>query len=56
MSTTTTSVVAQKARHIGPVRAAVRFVLAALYFLLARFLADRGAHGLVSKDWAPLVE
>ena len=34
----------------------MRFLLAILYFLLARFLADRGARGLVSEDWVPLVE
>jgi uncharacterized protein len=56
MTTTTPSVVAQKPRKIGPGRAALRFLMAVFYFMLARFLADRGAHGLVSEDWSPLVE
>jgi membrane protease YdiL (CAAX protease family) len=31
-------------------------VLAALYFFLARAIAQHGARGLVSEDWTPLVE
>ncbi len=40
----------------GPVRMFGRFILAALYFFLARVLAAHGARGLVSEDWMPLVE
>ena len=40
----------------GPMRAFVRFIFAALYFFLARLLAQHGARGLVIPDWAPLVE
>ena len=43
------------AREITPVRAGGRFVLAVLYFFLARLLAEHGARGLVSDDWTPLV-
>jgi len=48
------------ARSTRPVfaslRAFGRFVFAALYFFLARLLAQHGARGLVSPDWTPLVE
>ena len=37
-------------------RAFLRFVVAALYFFLARIFAHHGAAGLVSQDWAPLLE
>jgi len=40
----------------GPVRAWIRFLLAAMFFLLARVTADRSAHGLVREDWVPLVQ
>jgi membrane protease YdiL (CAAX protease family) len=43
-------------RYPSPVRAFGRFVLAALYFFLAKVVAQHGAHGLVSEDWTPLVE
>jgi membrane protease YdiL (CAAX protease family) len=43
-------------RPLGHFRSFGRFVLAALYFFLARAMAQHGAHGLVSEDWAPLVE
>jgi hypothetical protein len=33
-----------------------QFIMAVLYFFLARLLARHGAHGLVSQDWSPLVE
>jgi hypothetical protein len=33
-----------------------QFIVAVLYFFLARLLARHGAHGLVSQDWSPLVE
>jgi membrane protease YdiL (CAAX protease family) len=34
----------------------LRFVLALLYYFLARVMAQHGARGLVAEDWAPLVE
>jgi membrane protease YdiL (CAAX protease family) len=40
----------------GPLRALIRFIFAALFFFLARLLAQHGARGLVSPDWIPLVE
>jgi uncharacterized protein len=43
-------------RPFGAFRALIRFVFAALYFFLARLLAQHGARGLVSPDWEPLVE
>ena len=43
-------------RQVTPLRAFGHFILAALYFFLARLLARHGAHGLVSQDWTPLVE
>jgi len=55
MNATTPSIAAQKPRHIGPFRAALRFLLAVLYFLLAKVFADHGARGLVAEDWTPLV-
>ena len=45
-----------KPRPVGPIRSLGRFVLAGLFFFLARSLAKHGAHGLVSDDWSPLVE
>ncbi len=42
--------------RLGPVRAFGRFVLAVLFFFLARLLARHGARGLVSDDWSPLIE
>ena len=39
-----------------PMRLFGQFVMAVLYFFLARLLARHGAHGLVSPDWNPLVE
>lgn len=44
------------APQIGPVRSFGRFILAVLYFFLARIFAHHGALGLVSADWSPLVE
>ena len=44
------------AAHARPIRAFGQFVLAVLFFFLARLLARRGAHGLVPQDWSPLVE
>jgi membrane protease YdiL (CAAX protease family) len=41
---------------LSPLRAGSRFLLAGLYFILARTLAHHGALGLVSDDWSPLVE
>jgi len=41
---------------VGRFRAYVQFVAAVLYFFLARSLAHRGALGLASEPWAPLVE
>jgi membrane protease YdiL (CAAX protease family) len=43
-------------RPAGPIGAFGRFLLAALYFFLARLMAQHGASGLVSEDWTPLVE
>lgn len=43
-------------RPAGPIRSLGRFLLAGLYFFLARVMARHGAVGLVSEDWAPLVE
>ena len=43
-------------KSIGSFRAFTRFLLAAVYFLVARVMAERGARGFVSEDWAPLVE
>jgi uncharacterized protein len=40
----------------GRFRAYVEFVVALLYFFLARALARHGAQGLASEQWAPLVE
>ena len=40
----------------GHLRAFGRFVLAALFFLLARGVAHSGAKGLVGEEWLPLVE
>ena len=42
-------------RPLGSVRSFGRFVLAGLYYLLARAMAQHAAHGLVSEDWSPLV-
>ena len=47
---------AKPASPVKPVSAFGRFVLAALFFFLARVLARHGARGLVSDDWSPLVE
>jgi len=44
------------AHPVGPVRSFGRFLLAVLYFFLARIFAHHGALGLVTDDWAPLVE
>jgi uncharacterized protein len=40
----------------GRVRAYLQFLAAVCYFFLARSLAGRGAQGLVSPPWSPLVE
>ena len=47
---------AAQPRPQQPMRAFGQFVFAVLFFFLARLLARRGAHGLVSQDWSPLVE
>jgi uncharacterized protein len=47
---------ASQPRPPRPVRAFGQFLLAVLFFFLARLVARRGAHGLVSQDWSPLVE
>jgi membrane protease YdiL (CAAX protease family) len=44
------------ARPLAPLRAFARFILAVLYFLLARVFAHHGALGLVTEEWVPLVE
>src|ERR1700727_511989 len=44
------------ASSLNGLRSFLRFVLAALYFLLARVFAHHGAIGLVTEDWVPLVE
>jgi uncharacterized protein len=40
----------------GRVRAYLEFILAVVYFFMARALARHGAHGLVSEQWSPLLE
>ena len=40
----------------GRLRAYWQFLVAVLYFFLARSLASRGAQGLVSDQWLPIVE
>src|SRR5580692_2533472 len=40
----------------GRVRAYLQFLAAVCYFFLARSLAARGAQGLASPPWAPLLE
>ena len=55
MSTGTGTANPLRNESISPLRASWRFLLAALYFFLARVLADHGARGLVSEDWIPLV-
>lgn len=40
----------------GRVRAYLQFIAAVCYFFLAQSLARRGAQGLVSQAWSPLVE
>jgi membrane protease YdiL (CAAX protease family) len=40
----------------GRFRAYLQFVAAVLYYFVARSLAHRGAHGLASEQWTPLVE
>jgi hypothetical protein len=40
----------------GRIRAYLEFILAVVYFLMARALARHGAHGLVREQWSPLVE
>ena len=44
------------ASNLNGLRSFLRFVLAALYFLLARVFAHHGAIGLVTEEWVPLVE
>jgi membrane protease YdiL (CAAX protease family) len=46
----------EQPRQLGALRAFLRFVFAALFFLLARVMARHGAHGLVSDDWSPLAD
>jgi hypothetical protein len=38
------------------IRAYLEFILAVVYFFMARALARHGAHGLVREQWSPLVE
>jgi hypothetical protein len=40
----------------GRIRAYLEFILAVIYFFMARTLARHGAHGLVREQWSPLVE
>ncbi|HUD12655.1 MAG TPA: CPBP family intramembrane glutamic endopeptidase [Terracidiphilus sp.] len=40
----------------GRIRAYLQFIAAVCYFFLARSLAHRGALGLASQQWAPLLE
>ena len=40
----------------GRVRAYLEFILAVVYFFMARALARHGAHGLVKEQWSPLLE
>ncbi len=40
----------------GRIRAYLEFIVALVYFFLARALARRGAQGLAGQEWAPLVE
>jgi uncharacterized protein len=40
----------------GRIRAYLEFILAVVYFFMARALARHGAHGLVSEQWSPLLE
>ena len=40
----------------GRFRAYVQFIVAVLYFFMARALARHGAQGLASEQWSPLVE
>jgi len=40
----------------GRIRAYLEFILAVVYFFMARALARHGAHGLVREQWSPLVE
>lgn len=43
-------------QRTGRFRAYLQFVAAVLYFFVARSIAHRGAQGLASPQWAPLVE
>jgi hypothetical protein len=40
----------------GRIRAYLEFILAVVYFFMARTLARHGAHGLVREQWSPLLE
>jgi len=42
--------------HGGRIRSYAEFVAAVLYFFIARSLAHRGAAGLASDSWSPLIE
>lgn len=46
----------QLSRNASAIRQFSHFLFAALLFFFARLLARHGARGLVSEDWAPLVE
>ena len=41
--------------RVNRVRAYLEFIVAVVYFFMARALARHGAHGLVSEQWSPLV-
>ena len=43
-------------RSGGRIRAYLEFILAVVYFFMARALARHGAHGLVREQWSPLLE
>ncbi len=40
--------------RVDRVRAYLEFIVAVVYFFMARALARHGAHGLVSEQWSPL--
>jgi membrane protease YdiL (CAAX protease family) len=43
-------------RPVTPIRAFGRFLLAAIYFLIVRLIAQHSARGLTPEDWTPLVD
>src|SRR5580658_6879884 len=42
--------------RVGRVRAYAQFIVAVIYFFLARALARHAAQGLASEQWVPLLE